>query len=105
MKNLNLIRNFTTAALLTIFTPTLVNASPTLSPELEKVEFSVLTNFSDAEIASIDNLSNSEMSEVTGEFFNFGINIAILPQINICIFCFNSTQINNGSIVGVNMFE
>ena len=105
MKNLKLIQNFTTAALLTIFTPTLVNATTTLSPEMEKDGFSVLTNFSDTEMASIDSLSNREMSEVRGEFFNFGINIAVLPQINVCLFCFNSTQINNGSIVGVNMLE
>ena len=105
MKKRHLIRNVFTAALLAITAPTLATAATALSPESEQSHFSAFSNFTTTELASIDSLSNAEMSEIQGEFFNFGINIAILPQINICVLCFNVTQINDGTIIGINMLQ
>ena len=105
MKKQQKIKNFATAALLTIATPTIASAASSTGFESGNDGFSALTNFSDAELASIGSLSNDEMSEIQGEFFNFAINIAVLPQINVCLFCFDTTQINSGSIIGINMLQ
>ena len=83
--------------------PTLVAASGegvTAYPNLH-----ALSTLDQSDLMSMDAMSEYELGDTKGEFFNFGINIAIAPQFNICIICNGVNQTNLAMLSGFNFFR
>ncbi len=83
-------------------TPVLATASGDNSPS--NTRFHALSTLQQADIMTLDAMSENELNGIQGEFFNFGLNFAFAPQINICIFCTGVTQSNLAMIFGFNSF-
>lgn len=64
-----------------------------------------LSTLDRSDLMALDVMSEKELGETQGEFFNFGLNIAIAPQFNICVFCNGVSQTNIASIFGYNRFR
>ncbi len=101
MSNNKTIRLVTAAALLSCTVPAMAATADTLP---DRNDFHALSSLDNGSIVS---LSNAELDGIQGGFFNLsflnGFNIAIMPQFNICLFCFGTSQTNNGFIFGGNL--
>ena len=83
--------------------PTLVAASGegvTAYPNLH-----ALSTLDQSDLMSLDAMSENELGDTKGEFFNFGINLVVAPQLNICIICNGVSQTNLAMISGFNLFR
>jgi len=89
---------FPLLVLLTMLVPSIAGASTDM--EFSDTGFHALAAFDDNELLLMDPLADEELANVEGGFFTIVINLAILPQINICILCSNVGQSNTGVIIG-----
>ncbi len=102
MKGINRTATAAMVAGMLALSPALATASGDNSPS--NTRFHALSTLQQTEIMTLDAMSENELNSVQGEFFNFGLNLAIAPQINICIFCTGVTQTNLAMIFGFNSF-
>lgn len=102
MKGINRTLTAGMVAGLATLAPTLATAS--VEQLSDNTAFHALSTLQQSELMTLDAMSENELGSIHGEFFNFGFNIAIAPQLNICIICNGVNQTNIGSIFGFNMF-
>jgi hypothetical protein len=75
-----------------------------VAPAVASDTFHALGTLPPAEQANLTPLSDGELAAVEGAAlfdFNFAIavQVAVLPQINVCVVCENVVQVTNGVIV------
>ena len=80
--------------------PALGSASSELHPH--EPTFFAFSSMDKLEALALEPLQPEEMQEVQGEFFNLVFNFAFVPQINICVFCFDVNQSNFAMVLGNN---
>jgi hypothetical protein len=65
-------------------------------------ERALLTPLGDDQLASIEGTSHSTTTKNVP--INIGINVAVTPQLNICVLCRDVTQVNAAAISQTNRF-
>jgi len=82
----------------------LVPALGVASSELQQDEptFFAFSSMEKPELLILEPMQVSELQQVQGEYFNLVFNFALVPQINICLFCVGVNQSNFAMVFGIN---
>jgi|GEM_PF-2152935 len=81
-----------------------VASSESQQSELQQDEptFFAFSSMEKPELLTLEPMQFNELQQVQGEYFNLVFNFALVPQINICLFCVGVNQSNFAMVFGIN---
>lgn len=78
--------------------PLIVSANNAIGSGTDRATFDAFANLSSNEFLSMEPLDDAELQTIEGTFRGFDLSLILAPQINICLFCNDVSQVNQAMI-------